>query len=177
VLLGLVPSDSLPAATPTGGAVATAAAAAVVPDLGRSIYNFGGWYIEVWEASEGKIHSTAYSGWTVMPPAGAQAAARIPSAYATTAVVPPVRPGSAVKFTMDYAAGTCRVAFYSPAAVAGGFVEGPDAKMELRFVATNECDTFLWGHVPARSVPTEGAALHPAVTSRLAGDVLRFIAP
>jgi hypothetical protein len=69
-----------------------------------------------------------YCGWTVVLPDV--------SAYATTSTVPPVPAGDAVEFAVDYAAGTCRVAFYTPDAVAGGFVEPPHAKMELRFVAT-----------------------------------------
>jgi hypothetical protein len=33
--------------------------------------------------------------------------------------------GGAVRFTVDYAASTCRLTFYTPAAVAGGFIEPP----------------------------------------------------
>jgi hypothetical protein len=58
---------------------------------------------------------------------------------------PPVPEGSAVEFAVDYAAGTSRVAFYTPAAVAGRFVEAPYARMELRFVATDAEDVPDWG--------------------------------
>jgi hypothetical protein len=94
--------------------------------------------------------------------------------YATTVYVPPVPPGSAVEFAVDYAAGTCRVAFYRPAAVAGGFVEAPHAKMELRFVATPATRT-----VPARSVPTlanSGVELLPAMKASTSGVAWRFVA-
>jgi hypothetical protein len=77
-----------------------------------------------------------------------------------------------LEFAVDYAAGTCRVAFYTPEAVAGGFVEAPHAKMELRFVATEA--TFI---VPARSVPTladSGVELYPAAMSDRPGAVWRF---
>jgi hypothetical protein len=107
----------------------------------------------------------------VIPPAD--------SAYATTDEVPPVPAGSAVEFSVDYAAGTCRVAFYMPAAVAGGFVMAAHAKMELRFAATvagNEADRPL----PARIVPTaagSGVALYPAVAAGAKCEVVwRFSA-
>jgi hypothetical protein len=92
--------------------------------------------------------------------------------YATTPKVPRVTPGSAVEFAVDYAAGTCRVAFYTPAAVEGGFVEAPYAKMELRFVATEAN-----GDTPARTVPTlanSGVELYPAADSLNDGAVWRF---
>jgi hypothetical protein len=76
---------------------------------------------------------------------------------------------------VDYAAGTCRVAFYTPAAVAGGFVEAPHAKMELRFVATEANQTFNY---PARPVPTRadsGVDLYPAVLATTAGAIWRFV--
>jgi hypothetical protein len=95
------------------------------------------------------------------------------SAYATTSKVPPVRPGSALQFAVDYAAGTCRVAFYTPAAVAGGFVAAPHAKMELRFVATG-----VKAAVPARPVPTRsysGVELYPAACTVGAGAIWRFV--
>jgi hypothetical protein len=78
--------------------------------------------------------------------------------------VPPVPRGSAVEFALDYTAGTCRVAFYTPAAVAGGFLEEPHAKMELRFIATKATEA-----APARSVPTiadSGVELYPACLVR-----------
>jgi hypothetical protein len=80
-----------------------------------------------------------------------------------------------VEFAVDYAAGTCRVAFYTPAVVAGGFVEAPYAKMELRFVAT-EADEQ--SKIPARSVPTladSGVALYPAVSTPWAGASWRVV--
>jgi hypothetical protein len=68
------------------------------------------------------------------------------------------------------------VAFYTPAAVIGGFVEVPHAQMELRFAVTNaeevSDDLSTWGFVPARSVPTAAAdasvQLYPAVACGLA---------
>jgi hypothetical protein len=79
---------------------------------------------------------------------------------------------------VDYAAGTCRVAFYTPAAVAGGFVETPYAKMELRFVATPPT-VWEWGVVPARVAPTAAAGagmkLYPAIATGYAGAVFRFV--
>jgi hypothetical protein len=105
-----------------------------------------------------------FSGWTVLCPDV--------SAYATTSTVPPVPAGGAVEFAVDYAAGTCRVAFYTPAAVAGGFVDPPHAKMELRFIATE-----AKGRIPARPVPTaadSGVQLYPAVMTSVAGVSWRF---
>jgi hypothetical protein len=89
--------------------------------------------------------------------AAGDAAAADTSAYATTSEVPPVPAGGAVEFAVDYAAGTCRVAFYTPAAVAGGFIKAPHAKMELRFVATDAEDAPEFGAIPARSVPSAAA--------------------
>jgi hypothetical protein len=92
------------------------------------------------------------------------------STYATTSVVPPVPAGSVVEFAVDYAAGTCRVAFYTPAAVAGGFVAAPFAKMELRFAATEET-----GDIPARPIPTlVGVELYPAAETDYAGAAWHF---
>jgi hypothetical protein len=111
------------------------------------------------------------SGWTVMPPGD--------SAYATTAEVPRVPPGSAVEFAVDYDAGTCRVAFYTRAAVAGGFVQAPHAKMELRFVATAAGAEGRGRSFPARAVPTaadSGVALYPAVVADGSGIIWRFAA-
>jgi hypothetical protein len=94
---------------------------------------------------------------------------------------PPVPEGGAVELAVDYAAGTCRAAFFTPAVVAGGFVEAPYAKMELRFVATAAEDSPTWGAIPARSVPTAAAQdssvmqLYPAVSAANAGAVLRYV--
>jgi hypothetical protein len=99
-------------------------------------------------------------GWTVLAPAD--------GAYATTSKVPAVPAGGAVEFALDYVAGTCRVAFYTPAAVEGGFVEAPYAKMELLFVATER---------PSRPIPTladSGVDLYPAATTIEAGAIWRF---
>jgi hypothetical protein len=86
---------------------------------------------------------------------------------------------SAVEFAVDYAAGTWRVAFYTPEAVAGSFVEAPYTKMELRFVATAGGDVPDWGDVPARSVPTAATDSHvhlfPAVAAGYAGAIWRFV--
>jgi hypothetical protein len=75
---------------------------------------------------------------------------------------------------VDYAAGTCRVAFYTPAAVAGGFAEAPHAKMELRFVATEVDES---NEIPARSVPTladSRVELYPAGTTSYGGAIWRL---
>jgi hypothetical protein len=118
-----------------------------------------------------------FTGWTVLEPSrgAADSAAGVDtSAYATTSKAPPVPLGSAVEFAVDYAAGTCRVAFYTPEAVAGGFVEAPHAKMELRFVAS-EADPCHW--IPARPVPTledSGVDLYPAATTTFAGAIWRL---
>jgi hypothetical protein len=80
-----------------------------------------------------------------------------------------------VEFAVDYAAGTCRVAFYTPTAVAGGFVQAPHAKMEMRFVAT-EADTP--SKIPARPVPTladSRVELFPAATTGSEGAIWRFV--
>jgi hypothetical protein len=109
------------------GGVAAAATAAPTPQY--AIHNYGGWSIAVAPSRAGAVHrNRLFSGWKVIPP--------VASIYATTAEVPPVPEGGAVEFAVDYYEGTCRVAFYSPAAVASGFVEAPHAKVALRFVAT-----------------------------------------
>jgi hypothetical protein len=137
------------------------------------ILNYGGWWLKVYASHRGWVDNTEVSGWAVMAPAD--------SAYATTAEVPPVPAGGAVEFAVDYDAGTCRVAFYTPAAVAGGFVEAPHATMELRFVVTTAGDD-PWSprSVPERAVPTaadSGVALYPAVdTYEDSGNVWRFAA-
>jgi hypothetical protein len=130
------------------------------PNPRDGIHDSGGWYIRVHASAAGKI--TRNSGWDEIPPAD--------SAHATTAEVPPVPAGGAVEFAVDYVAGSCRLAFYTPAAVAGGFVKAPHAKMELRFVATTS---------PARSVPSTAHSdvpLYPAVETAGSGTVWRFIA-
>jgi hypothetical protein len=115
------------------------------------------WCIMVFPSSSGTVGD---DGWTAMETSD--------GAYATTSEVPPVPPGSAVEFAVDYAAGTCRVAFYTPEAMAGGFVEPPHAKMELRFVPTT---------YPPRSIPTladSDVELYPAAASTIAGVKWRF---
>jgi hypothetical protein len=148
------------------------AATAVRPAIHYSIYDYGGWYIEVQASRASGAHDAQYNGWTIMAPGD--------SAYATTTVVPPVPAGGAVEFAVDYAAGTCRVAFYTPAAVMGGFMATPHAKMELRFVATAAGKSASGRPTPARTVPTaanSGVALYPAVEAYAAsGNVWRFAA-
>jgi hypothetical protein len=160
-LLGFVPSHCT-----HGGGAATQWTAQY------DIHNYGGWCIGVHASHAGYVpRDTQYSGWVAMAPGA--------SAYATTDKVPPMPAGSAVEFAVDYAAGTCRVAFYTPAVVAGGFVEAPQVKMELRFVATAAGkDGRL--PLPARTVPTaaadSGVALFPAVATNGSGTVWRFAA-
>jgi hypothetical protein len=62
--------------------------------------------------------------------------------------------GGAVRFTVDYAASTCRLTFYTPAAVAGGFVEPPYATTDLRFKAPIPDDVTLY---PAVNIIREGS--------------------
>jgi hypothetical protein len=162
--LGLVPSHHM-----RGSGAATA----VAPTSTYRIASYGGWYIWVGASHAGDVNSdTRYSGWTVMAPAD--------SAYATTGEVPPVPAGSAVEFAVDYTTGTCRVAFYTRAAVAGGFVQAPHATMELRFVATKAGQDWRGLPIPERSVPTaaeSGVALYPAVEIQAdEGYILRFAA-
>jgi hypothetical protein len=160
--LGFVPSHHM---YMYGGGAATA----VAPTPEYGIHNYGGWYIQVCASRAGEVNSDAkYSGWTVTPPlaSGWSVFSRAHSAYATTAEVPPVPEGGAVEFAVDDAAGTCRVAFYTPVAVAGGFVEAPHAKMELRFVATAANKDWFGRPVPARTAPTAAGSrltLYPAV--------------
>jgi hypothetical protein len=149
-----------------------AAAALVTPVQGYAIWAYGGWHIEVRASTVGSFSP----GWIALKPSRTAAdevtVGPDTSAYATTLKVPRVTPGSAVEFAVDYVAGTCRVAFYTPAAVAGGFVEAPYAKMELRFVATEAN-----GDTPARTVPTlpnSGVDLYPAADSLNDGAVWRF---
>jgi hypothetical protein len=133
--LGFVPSH-----TYTDGAPVTAV-------VGRGIYHYGGCWIQVQPAKTLSLRIGAVStvhGWTPLRPRAA-AAHHDTSAYATTDEVPPAYAGSAVELAVDYTAGRCRVAFYTSAAVAGGFVAAPYAKMELRFVATG-CAVSADGH-------------------------------
>jgi hypothetical protein len=147
-------------------------AAAVAPNPDYGIHNYGGWYILVDRSDAvAALTDTTSTGWAVMAPGA--------SAYATTTDVPPVPEGGAVEFAVDYAAGTCRVAFYTPAAVAGGFVEAPHAKMELRFVATTASEDCHDQPLPARTVPTATdsvVALYPAVETCATGIAWRFAA-
>jgi hypothetical protein len=169
--VGFVPSH-----TSTDGAPVT-------PVMGRNIHHYGGWWIQVQPSAAIRLHGAVIArGWRTLRPRDAArgAAAKDTSAYATTDYSPPVPAGSAVEFAIDYAAATCRVAFYTPAAVAGGFVEAPYAKIELRFVATAAGDVPDWGDaVPARAVPTAATDsrvhLFPAVSAPYAGAVWRFV--
>jgi hypothetical protein len=144
---------------------------------GGAIWDYGGWSIQVWPSRDGKVEPSKYRGWTVLLPTpadGAADAAVDTSAYATTAVVPPVLPGSAVEFAVNNVTGTCRVAFYAPKAVAGGFVEVPHARMELRFI-----ETEAHAGMPARSIPTAAGStveLYPAVMTGGADAIWRFAA-
>jgi hypothetical protein len=158
--------------------------ALVTPVVGHNIHHYGGWWFQVGPAVTSAIDAcVTVNGWKPLAPRAAATAGDVAagntSAYATTSKVPPVPAGSAVELAMDYAAGTCRVAFYTPAAVAGGFVAAPHAKMELRFVATPAEVLSAWGTVPARSVPTAAAdsrmQLYPAVASAYAGAACRFV--
>jgi hypothetical protein len=159
--LGFIPSHLV-------GARAGAAADRVFPVEGHAIWAYGGWSVEVRALAAG----ICGPGWIVLQPsrgAAGEALVDDTSAYATTSKIPPVPASSAVEFAVDYVASTCRVAFYTPAAVAGGFVDAPYAKMELRFVATAD--------VPARTVPTladSGVELYPAADSLNDGAVWRF---
>jgi hypothetical protein len=158
--------------------------AAVTPVVGHHFCHYGGWWFAVspTESLEFTAGVTLH-GWDPLPPRAAaadgEAASDNTGAYATTLKVPPVPAGSAVEFVVDYAASTCRVAFYTPAAAAGGFVEAPHAKMELRFVATDAGDVPGSGAVPARSVPTVASGsrvqFFPAVAVSHPGAVFRFL--
>jgi hypothetical protein len=152
--VGLVPSHSY-----TDGAVVT-------PVVGHDIRHCGGWWFQVNPmVCRGFNISSTVLGWKPLLPrvtVAGDAAAADTSAYATTDVIPPVPAGGAIEFAVDYAAGTCRVAFYTPAAVAGEFAEAPYAKMELRFVATAAEVLPKWGAVPARSVPTAAGNALPS---------------
>jgi hypothetical protein len=157
--------------------------APVTPVVGHNIRHYGGWWFQVApDKAIGLTDGSTVHGWKPLPPRAAVADGAVTedtSAYATTDKAPRVPEGSAVELAVNYAAGTCRVAFYAPEAVAGGFVEAPYAKMELRFVATGSEVVPSWGAVPARSVPTAAAdspvQLYPAVGAGWAGAVWRFV--
>jgi hypothetical protein len=169
--MGFVPSH-----TSTDGALVT-------PVVEHNICHYGGCFLQVQPTKPIQLNAgSAVHGWMPLLPratAAGDAAAEDNSMSATTNEAPPVPPGSAVEFAVDYAAGTCRVAFYTPVAVAGGFVEAPHAKMELRFVATAAEVLPTWGAIPARSMPTAAAdsrmQLYPAVAAGYAGAVWRFV--
>jgi hypothetical protein len=157
--------------------------ASVTPGARLNIHSYGGWWFQVCPAEPLRLGGAARDGWTALAPRAAAdgdaAAAEDTSTYATTKLVPEVLEGGAVELAVDYTAGTCRVAFYTPAAVAGGFVEAPYAKMELRFVATEAVAMPRRAAVPARSVPTAAAdsrvQLYPAVAASWAGAIWRFV--
>jgi hypothetical protein len=153
--LGFVPSHGI--------CISAGIVAAVVAKQGFGIQRYGGWSIKVDKTHHG-VHSR---GWRGLLPRGE-------STYATTDSVPPVPEGGAVGFAVDYSAGTCRVAFYTPEAVAGGFAEAPYAKMELRFEDAPQNEL-----TPARPVPTapdSGVELYPAVETLYKGASWRFAA-
>jgi hypothetical protein len=81
-----------------------------------------------------------------------------------------------VEFAVDYAAGTCRVAFYTPAAVAGGFMEPPHAKMELRFIATQAIPGCNIAARPAPTAVNSGVDLYPAWGTYGTGATVHFVA-
>jgi hypothetical protein len=173
--LGFVPSHVLD----SEGAAPILVDVTAVPN--RGISNFGGWHIEVRPLEHGTIIDATRCGWIVLPPShaipnrGGRVQQRRTSSYATTTKVPPLSAGSAVEFVVDHAAGTCRVAFYAPAAVWNNFETPPFAKMELCFVATAaqwECA------IPARLVPTvpiSRVELYPAVEADHAGAIWRLV--
>jgi hypothetical protein len=151
--------------------------AAISPFPGCDISNYGGWFIDVHEGSPTIVPDGTRSGWTALVPSrGSDAGGAVcndTSTYATTSTVPPLPAGSAVEFTVDYAAGTCLVAFYTPAAVARGFRAAPHAVLELRFVVT-EAER----NIPARSsiptTPDSVLALYPAVATTFDDAIFRF---
>jgi hypothetical protein len=104
----------------------TPAGALVTPVVGNNIHHYGGWWFEVKAAEPCALRGPSMHGWTPMTPraaAGAHAAAPDSSAHATTDEAPPVDAGSAIELAVDYAAGRCRVAFYTPCG-SGGWVRG-----------------------------------------------------
>jgi hypothetical protein len=152
----------------------------------RAILTVRGWWFSVHaEQSFTPNRDPAYQAWVVMAPNGATGVpATNMSSYATTDIIPPLRAGGAVELAVDYAAGTCLVAFYTPEAVQGGFATAPFATMELRFVATEKFDKYApnspFPHydIAARPVPTETNAtpqLYPAVSTNGPGAIWRFV--
>jgi hypothetical protein len=138
----------------------TRTGAAVTPVEESSISEHGGWYMMVFPILVIDALRSVDGGWTALKPSE--------SVYATTDEIPPVPEGSAVEFAVDYAAGTCCVAFYTASAVAGGFVQAPHAKMELRFVATETTQ-------PLSALAESGVELYPAVCTLNAGTTWRFV--
>jgi hypothetical protein len=128
--------------------------ALVTPIEGGFIHHYGGWWLGVMPLVSLEFDAGVIAhGWTPLPPratAAGDAATVDASAYATTDLIPPVPAGSAIELAVYYAAGTCRVAFYTPETVSGGFVELPYAKLELRFAATAAENVPEWGDIPAR---------------------------
>jgi hypothetical protein len=134
--LGLIPSSATP--TPMWG----------IPDL-------GGW--ELYLSPPGPHASRAGGTWAPMQPHQGRPLPPDGSAYATTAQVPKVPVGGAVEFAVDYAANTCRVAFYTPEGVAAGIRQSaPFAKMELHFNKPLPPDVTLY---PATSFEVRGQKL------------------
>jgi hypothetical protein len=124
------------------------------PVLGREICEYGGWYICVEQSRPRRILSSSAFEFLVPGDDGADPA------------IPPVPPGTAVEFTVDYTAHMCRVAFYAPAK-ARDFTAPPDAVVDLRFVPNAK-----YGSNPARSDPTAVdtcVALYPAVGMQWSG--------
>jgi hypothetical protein len=131
------------------------------PVLGREICEYGGWYICV---APSRPRSLLYSG--------AFAPLLADDADAEKFMIPPVPPGTAVEFTVDYTAHTCRVSFYAPAN-ARNFAATPYATAVLRFAPTEE-----YGRDPARSDPTAAdtcVALYPAVGMTNVGARVSFV--
>jgi hypothetical protein len=151
--------------------------AAVAAAPGYGIHHYAGWYISILPSSNGSVDDSVFTGWRVLQPAltdGGEATEEevTTNMCATTAVVPPVPAGSAIELAVDYLAGTCHVAFYTAAAVTGGFVEAPHAKMQLRFVATERQYNAV---APSPAAADSGVELHPAVSTHDgAGTIWRF---
>jgi hypothetical protein len=136
------------------------------PVVGREICEYGGWYISV-----APSHPRRLLGSCAFAPLLAPDDAHADASEFT--MIPPVPPGAAVEFAVDYTAHTCRVAFYA-LAKARDFTAPPDDKMELRFLPTEE-----YGANPARSDPTTAGgtcvALYPAVGMLWAGGIASFV--
>jgi hypothetical protein len=130
------------------------------PVLGGEICEYGGWYIFVLPS---RPHPLLYSC--------AFALLSVDDADANDFMIPPVPPGTAVEFSVDYTAHTCRVVFYDPEN-ARNFSAPPDAIAVLRFVPREEYATD-----PARPDPTATdtcVALFPAVTMTGVGARVSF---